>query len=65
MRRRYGPDLKEGVDSITDASMEDSSRNLSMDTYSGRDSSSGLELSELAIHTLLVETHARDLDREV
>ena len=65
MRRRYGPDLKEGVDSITDASMEDSSRNLSMDTYSDRDSSSGSELSELAIHTLLVETHARDLDREV
>ena len=65
MRRRYGPDLKEGVDSITDASMEDSSRNLSMDTYSDRDSSSGSGLSELAIHTLLVETHARDLDREV
>ena len=65
MRRRYGPDLKEGVDSITDTSMEDSSRNLSMDTYSDRDSSSGSELSELAIHTLLVETHARDLDREV
>ena len=65
MRRRYGPDLKEGVDSITDASMEDSSRNSSMNTYSDRNSSSGSELSELAIHTLLVETHARDLDREV
>ena len=65
MRRRYGPDLKEGADSITDASVEDSSRNSSMDTYSDRDSSSGSELSELAIHTLLVETHARDLDREV
>ena len=65
MRRRYGPDLKEGVDSIIDASMEDSSRNSSMDTYSDRNSSSRSELSELAIHTLLVETHARDLDREV
>ena len=65
MRRRYGPDLKECADSITDASMEDSSRNSSMDTYSDRNSSSGSELSELAIHTLLVETHARDLDREV
>ena len=65
MRSRYGPDLKEGVDSITDASMDDSSRNLSMDTYSDRDSSSGSEQSELAIHTLLVETHARDLDGEV
>ena len=62
---RYGPDLKEGADSITDASMEDSSRNSSMDTYSDRNSSSGSELSELAIHTLLVETRARDLDREV
>ena len=65
MRKRYGPDLKEGADSITDASMEDSSRNSSMDTYSDRNSSSGSELSELAIHTLLVETRARDLDREV
>ena len=65
MRRRYGPDLKEGADSITDASMEDSSRNSSMDTYSDRNSSSGSELSELAIHTLLVETRPRDLDREV
>ena len=65
MRRRYAPDLKEGADSITAASMEDSSRNSSMDTYSDRNSSSGSELSELAIHTLLVETRARDLDREV
>ena len=65
MRRRYGPDLKEGADTITDSSMDDSSRNSSMDTYSDRNSSSGSELSELAIHTLLVETRARDLDREV
>ena len=65
MRRRYGPDLKEGADSITDTSMDDSSRNSSMDTYSDRNSSSGSELSEIAIHTLLVETRARDLDREV
>ena len=36
-----------------------------MDTYSDRNSSSGSGLSELAIHTLLVETRARDLDREV
>ena len=65
MRRKYGPDLKEVADSITDFSMDDSSRNSSMDTYSDRNSSSGSELSELAIHTLLVETRARDLDREV
>ena len=65
MRRMYGPDLKESADSITDSSMDDSSRNSSMDTYSDRNSSSGSELSELAIHTLLVETRARDLNREV
>ena len=65
MRRVYGPDLKEGADSITDSSMGDSSRNSSMDTNSDRNSSSGSDLSELAIHTLLVETRARDLDREV
>ena len=33
MRRRYGPDLKEGADSITDASMEDSSRISSILTH--------------------------------
>ena len=65
MRRRYEPDLKEGADSITDSSMDDSSRNSIMDTHSDRNSSSGSELSELAIHTLLVETCARDLDREM
>ena len=65
MRRRHGPDLKEGADSITDSSIDDSSRNSSIDTYSDRNSISGSELSELAIHTLLVETRARDLDREV
>ena len=37
----------------------------STDDNSDRNSSSGSELSELAIHTLLVETRARDLDREV
>ena len=63
MRRRYGTDLKEGADSITDSLMSDSSRNSIMDTYSDRASTSGSELSELAIHTLLVETRARDLDR--
>ena len=65
MRRRHGLDLKKGADSITDSSIDDRSRNSSIDTYSDRNSSSGSELSELAIHTLLVETRARDLDREV
>ena len=43
----------------------DDSRNSGIDTYSDGNSSTGSELSELAIHTLLVETRARDLDREV
>ena len=36
-----------------------------MDTYSDRNSSTGSDLSELAIHTLLGETRARDSDKEV
>ena len=64
MRRRHRPDLEEGADSITDFSTDDNSRNSEI-TYSDRNSSSGSELSELAIHILLVETRARDLDREV
>ena len=65
MRRRHRPDLEEGADSITTSSTDDNSRNSGVDTYSDKNSSSGSELSDLAIHTLLVETRARDLDREV
>ena len=65
MQRRHIPGLEEGVDSITTSSTDDNSRNSGIDTYSDRNSSSGSELSELAIHTLLVETRARDLDREM
>ena len=65
MRRRHGLDLAEDADSNTYSSTDDNSRNSGMDTYSNRNSSSGSELSELAIHTQLVETRARDLDREV
>ena len=65
MPRKHGLELKEGAGSITYSSIDDSSRNSSIDTYSDRNSSSGLELSELAIHTLLVEIRARDLDRKV
>ena len=65
MRRRHRHDLEEGADSIKTSSTDDNSRNSRIDTYSERNSSSGSELSELAIHTLLVETRARDLDREV
>ena len=65
MRRKYGHDLEERAVSSTTPSTDDESRNSGMDTYSDRNSTSGSELSELAIHTLLVETRARDLDREV
>ena len=71
MRRRHRHDLEERADSSTTSSTDDNSRielssiHSGMDTCSDRNSSSGSELSELAIHTLLVETRARDLDREV
>ena len=65
MRRRYRHDLEERAVSSTTPSMDDNSESSRMNTYSDRDSTSGSELSELAIHTLLVETRARDLDREV
>ena len=65
MRRRHRHDLEEGADSITTSSTDDNSRNSGIDTYSDSNSSSGSELSELAIHTLLVETREKDLDREM
>ena len=65
MRRTHRADPEEGTCSFADSSMDDNSRNSGIDTYSDRNSSSGSELSELAIHTLLVETRARDLDRKV
>ena len=65
MRRKHRTDPGDGADSVADSSTDDNSRNSVIDTYSDRNSSSGSELSELAIHTLLVETRAKDLDREV
>ena len=65
MRRKHRTDPGDGADSVADSSTDDNSRNSGIDTYSDRNSSSGSELSELTIHTLLVETRARDLDREV
>ena len=50
---------------VTDSSVDNNSRNSEINTYSDRNSSTGSEMSELAIHTLLVETRARDLDREI
>ena len=65
MNRTHRTDPGEGTGFIADSSIDDNSRNSGIDTYSDRSSSSGLELSELAIYTLLAETRARDLDREV
>ena len=65
MRRKHRTDPGDGADSVADSSTDDNSRNSGIDTYSDRNSSSGSEMSELAIHTLLVETRARDLDREI
>ena len=65
MRRKRRTDPGDRADSVADSSTDDNSRSSGIDTYSDRNSSSESELSELAIHTLLVETRARDLDREV
>ena len=60
MRRRHRHNLEERAVSSTTSLTDDDSRNSGMDTYSDRNSNSGSELSELAIHTLLVETRARN-----
>ena len=54
-------DPEEETCSVTDSAVDDNSRNSGTDTYSDRNSSTGSDLSELAI----VETRARDPDREV
>ena len=61
MSRAHKSDPEEETCSATDYSVGDNSRNSGIDTYSDRNSSTGSELSELAIHTLLVDTRARDL----
>ena len=65
MNRTHRTDPEEGTCAIEDSLIDDNSQNSGIDTHSDRNSSSGSELSELAIYTLLVETRARDLDREV
>ena len=50
--------------SVAASSVDNNSSNSEIYTYSDRFSSTGSELSEMAIHTLLVETRARALDRE-
>ena len=65
MSRAHKTVPEEGTCSIADSSIDDNYRNSRIDTFSDRNSSTGSELSELAIHTLLVESRARDLDREI
>ena len=65
MSRTHRTDTEEGTCAIADSSIDDNFRNSGIATYSDRNSISGSELSELAIHTLLVEARASDLDREV
>ena len=48
-----------------DSSAENNSKKSEAETYSDRKTSTGSEVSEFAIHILLLETRARDLDREV
>ena len=64
MSRTHKTDPEEETCSVTYSSVDNYSRNSGTDTYSERNSNTGSELLELAIHTLLVETGARDLDRE-
>ena len=51
--------------STVDPFVEDTSRKREIDTYSDRNSCTGSEIVELAIHGLIVENRAGDLDREV
>ena len=51
--------------STTDSSLKDSLKRSENDTYSDKNSSSGSEWSELAIHTFLMENPARHFEREL
>ena len=50
--------------STSDSSVDETSSKSEIDTSSDRNFSTGSELPQLAIHTILAETRARDLDRE-
>ena len=62
MSRAHKTDPEEETCSVADSSVDDNSGNSKIDTISDRISSTGSDLSELAIHLSLVETPARDLD---
>ena len=65
MSRSYRSEPAVELCSVTDSTVGNTSRKSEIDTYSDKNSSTGSEMSELAIDTLLVETRVRDLDREV
>ena len=65
MSRAHKSDPEEETWSATYFSNDNNWSSSGIDTYSDRNSSTGSDLSELEIHTLLVETPARDLDREL
>ena len=50
--------------STTGSSVDDTSRKSEIDTYNVKNSSTASQLSELAIHILLLEIRARNLDKE-
>ena len=51
MGRAHKSNSEDETCSVTGSSVDDNSRNSSIDTYSDRNSSSGSELSELVIHS--------------
>ena len=51
--------------STAESSDDNTSRKSEIEYYSDRKLSTGSDVSELAIHPLLVDTRAKDLDREV
>ena len=65
MSRTYRSEPAVETCSVADSSVEHNSSISEVDTYSDRNSSAGSELSDLAIHSLLVETRSRDLEMEV
>ena len=65
MRRRHRHDLEERADSSTTSSTDDNSETQDWTPIQTGTRARESELSRLAIHTLLLETRARDLDREV
>ena len=66
MNRTYRSEPAVETRSVAFSSVDHNFSSVSVvDTYSDRNSSTGSEMSELAIHTLLVKTRSRDLDREI